>query len=63
MGFGHRVYKNKDPRAKILCEIAEDVFSIVGRESLIEIKLELEKIAFTDEYFIKRKFFPNVAFY
>jgi len=63
MGFGHRVYKNHDPRAKIVREIAEDVFSIVGRESLIDIAMELEKIALTDEYFIKRKLYPNVDFY
>jgi len=63
MGFGHRVYKNHDPRAKIVREIAEDVFSIVARESLIDIAMELEKIALTDEYFIKRKLYPNVDFY
>jgi len=63
MSFGHRVYKNHDPRAKIVREIAEDVFSIVGRESLIDIAMELEKIALTDEYFIKRKLYPNVDFY
>lgn len=63
MGFGHRVYKNHDPRAKIVRSIAEDVFSIVGRESMIDIAMELERIALTDEYFIKRKLYPNVDFY
>lgn len=62
-GFGHRVYKNYDPRAKIVRTIAEDVFEIVGKESLIEIAIELEKIALSDEYFIKRKLYPNVDFY
>ena len=63
MGFGHRVYKNHDPRAKIVRQVAEDVFSVVGRESLIDIAMELEKIALTDEYFISRKLYPNVDFY
>jgi len=63
MGFGHRVYKNHDPRAKIVRRIAEDVFEIVGREPLVDIAMELEKIALTDEYFIKRKLYPNVDFY
>jgi citrate synthase len=63
MGFGHRVYKNHDPRAKIVRQIADDVFSIVGRESLIDIAMELEKIALTDKYFIDRKLYPNVDFY
>lgn len=63
MGFGHRVYKNYDPRAKIVREIADDVFSIVGKEPLVDIAMELEKIALTDEYFIKRKLYPNVDFY
>ncbi len=63
MGFGHRVYKNYDPRAKIVKRIAEDVFSVVGKESMIEIAMELERIALTDEYFIKRKLYPNVDFY
>ena len=55
MGFGHRVYKNYDPRAKIVKRIAEEVFEITGKEPLIEIAVELEKIALSDEYFIKRK--------
>merc|ERR1711934_130341 len=63
MGFGHRVYKNYDPRAKIVKQIAEDVFEIVGREPLVDIAMELERIALTDEYFIKRKLYPNVDFY
>lgn len=63
MGFGHRVYKNHDPRAKIVRKIADDVFSILGRESLIDIAMELEKIALTDKYFIDRKLYPNVDFY
>lgn len=63
MGFGHRVYKNHDPRAKIVRQIAEEVFEIVGREPLIDIAMELERIALTDEYFIKRKLYPNVDFY
>ena len=63
MGFGHRVYKNYDPRAKIVRKIADEVFSVVGREPLVDIAMELEKIALTDEYFIKRKLYPNVDFY
>lgn len=62
-GFGHRIYKNYDPRAKIVRRIAEDVFEILGKEPLIEIAVELEKIALSDEYFIKRKLYPNVDFY
>merc|ERR1712159_693226 len=62
-GFGHRVYKNYDPRAKIVKRVAEDVFKIVGRENLIDIASELERIALSDEYFIKRKLYPNVDFY
>lgn len=63
MGFGHRVYKNYDPRAKIVKRTAEEVFSIVGKEPLIDIAMELEKIALSDEYFIKRQLYPNVDFY
>merc|ERR1719327_1687324 len=63
MGFGHRVYKNYDPRATIVRKIADDVFSIVGREPLIDIAMELERIALSDEYFVKRKLYPNVDFY
>jgi citrate synthase len=63
MGFGHRVYKNYDPRAKIVKKIAEDVFSVCGREPLIDIAMALEQIALTDKYFIDRKLYPNVDFY
>ena len=63
MGFGHRVYKNFDPRAGLVRKLADDVFSIVGRENMIDIAMELERIALSDEYFIKRKLYPNVDFY
>jgi citrate synthase len=63
MGFGHRVYKNYDPRARIIKRVAEQVFEITGRNPLIDIALELERIALEDEYFIKRKLYPNVDFY
>lgn len=63
MGFGHRVYKNYDPRAKIVKKIADDVFKTTGVNPLLEIALELERIALQDEYFIKRKLYPNVDFY
>ncbi|MCI0554387.1 MAG: citrate synthase [Anaerolineae bacterium] len=63
MGFGHRVYKNYDPRAKIIKQIAEEVFEVTGRNPLLNIALELERIALQDEYFISRKLYPNVDFY
>ncbi|HEX2016794.1 MAG TPA: citrate synthase [Solirubrobacteraceae bacterium] len=63
MGFGHRVYKNYDPRAKIIKEAADDVFEVTGKNPLLEIALELERIALEDEYFIERKLYPNVDFY
>ena len=63
MGFGHRVYKNYDPRAKIIKKAAEDVFEVTGKNPLLEIATELEKIALEDDYFIKRKLYPNVDFY
>jgi len=63
MGFGHRVYKNYDPRAKVIKELAHSVFEEVGRNPLIDIALELERIALEDEYFVKRKLYPNVDFY
>jgi len=63
MGFGHRVYKNYDPRARIIKRVAEEVFEVTGRNPKIDIALELEKIALSDEYFIKRKLYPNVDFY
>ena len=63
MGFGHRVYKNYDPRARIIREIAHRVFEVTGKSPLIDIALELERIALEDEYFIKRRLYPNVDFY
>jgi len=63
MGFGHRVYKNYDPRAKIIRWCAEQVFEVTGRNPQLEIALELERIALEDEYFVKRKLYPNVDFY
>jgi citrate synthase len=63
MGFGHRVYKNYDPRARIIKQVAEEVFEVTGRNPKIDIALELEKIALSDDYFIKRKLYPNVDFY
>ncbi|KAK9063878.1 hypothetical protein SSX86_017750 [Deinandra increscens subsp. villosa] len=62
-GFGHRVYKNYDPRAKVIKKLAEEVFSIVGRDPLIEVAIALEQAALSDEYFVKRKLYPNVDFY
>ncbi len=63
MGFGHRVYKNYDPRARIVKRCADEVFEVTGRNPLIEIASELERIALEDEYFIRRKLYPNVDFY
>jgi len=63
MGFGHRVYKNYDPRARIIKRVADDVFEVTGRNRLLDIALELERIALEDEYFISRKLYPNVDFY
>ncbi|MCI0776750.1 MAG: citrate synthase [Chloroflexi bacterium] len=63
MGFGHRVYKNFDPRASIIKELAHQVFEVTGRNPLLDIALELERIALEDEYFIERKLYPNVDFY
>ena len=63
MGFGHRVYKNYDPRARIIKNVAHEVFAIVGKEPLVEIAIELEKVALNDEYFIRKKLYPNVDFY
>jgi citrate synthase len=63
MGFGHRVYKNYDPRAKIIKRIAEEVFEVTGKNPLIDIAIELERIALQDDYFAKRKLYPNVDFY
>ncbi|MBI3679264.1 MAG: citrate synthase [Acidobacteria bacterium] len=63
MGFGHRVYKNYDPRARIIKRTADQVFEVTGRNPLIDIAVELERIALEDDYFIKRKLYPNVDFY
>jgi citrate synthase len=63
MGFGHRVYKNYDPRAKIIKQTADAVFEVTGHNPLLDIALELERIALEDEYFVKRKLYPNVDFY
>ncbi len=63
MGFGHRVYKNYDPRAKVIKWTAEQVFEVTGRNPKLDIALELERIALEDDYFIKRKLYPNVDFY
>ncbi len=63
MGFGHRVYKSYDPRAKIIKKTADEVFEVTGRNPLLDIALELERIALEDEYFVKRKLYPNVDFY
>ena len=63
MGFGHRVYKNFDPRARIIKQVADEVFQVTGRNPLLDIALELEKIALEDEYFIRHKLYPNVDFY
>ena len=63
MGFGHRIYKNYDPRAKIIKETADQVFEVTGRNPLLDIALELERIALEDEYFIEHKLYPNVDFY
>ena len=63
MGFGHRVYKNYDPRAKIIKKVAYEVFEVTGKNPLLDIALELERIALEDEYFVKRKLYPNVDFY
>src|SRR5689334_6042772 len=63
MGFGHRVYKNYDPRARIIKSAADDVFEVTGMNPLLDIAVELEKIALEDDYFVKRKLYPNVDFY
>ena len=63
MGFGHRIYKNYDPRAKIIKQTADQVFDVTGKNPLIDIALELERIALQDEYFVTRKLYPNVDFY
>ena len=63
MGFGHRIYKNYDPRARIIKQIAHEVFEVTGRNPILDIALELERIALEDDYFIQRKLYPNVDFY
>jgi len=63
MGFGHRIYKNYDPRAKVIKWAADKVFEVTGRNAKLDIALELERIALEDEYFVKRKLYPNVDFY
>jgi citrate synthase len=62
-GFGHRVYKNFDPRAQIIKKIADDVFSVTGKNPLLDIALKLEEVALADDYFISRRLYPNVDFY
>jgi citrate synthase len=62
-GFGHRVYKNYDPRAKIIKRIADEVFAVTGRNPLIDIAIELERIALNDDFFVSRRLYPNVDFY
>ena len=63
MGFGHRVYKNYDPRARIIKQVAEEVFEVTGKNPILDIALELERIALEDDYFVSRKLYPNVDFY
>lgn len=63
MGFGHRVYKSYDPRAKIIKKTAHEVFGVTGKNPLIDIALELERIALQEDYFVKRQLYPNVDFY
>jgi citrate synthase len=63
MGFGHRVYKSYDPRAKIIKRMADLVFDVTGKNPLLEMALELERIALEDDYFVSRRLYPNVDFY
>jgi citrate synthase len=63
MGFGHRVYKNYDPRARIIKQVAEDVFKVTGLNPLLEIAVELERVALEDDYFVSHRLYPNVDFY
>ena len=63
MGFGHRVYKAYDPRASIIKKAADEVFEVTGRNPLLDIALELEKIALQDDFFVSRNLYPNVDFY
>ncbi|ONH26813.1 hypothetical protein BL253_24065 [Pseudofrankia asymbiotica] len=63
MGFGHRIYKNYDPRARVIRQIADEVFKVTGTNPLLDLAMELERIALEDDYFISRKLYPNVDFY
>jgi citrate synthase len=63
MGFGHRVYKNYDPRAAIIRRTAEEVFAVTGRNKLLDVAMEIERIARSDSYFVERNLYPNVDFY
>src|SRR5438445_819786 len=63
MGFGHRIYKNFDPRAQIIKKVADDVLAVTGRSPMLDIALELERVALADDYFIKHRLYPNVDFY
>ena len=63
MGFGHRVYKNYDPRARIVKDTAHEVFEVVGKNPLLDMALKLEEVALADDYFVSRKLYPNVDFY
>ncbi len=63
MGFGHRIYKNYDPRARLIQQVAEEVFAVTGRNPLIDVALALENVALSDDYFISRRLYPNVDFY
>ena len=63
MGFGHRVYKNYDPRARIIKDAAYDVFAVTGTNPLLDIALKLEEVALSDDYFVSRRLYPNVDFY
>ena len=63
MGFGHRVYKNYDPRARIIKGVADEVFEVTGKNPLLDIALELERIALEDDFFVQRNLYPNVDFY
>ena len=63
MGFGHRVYKSYDPRATLIKDVAHEVFEVTGVSPLLEIAVELERVALEDDYFVERKLYPNVDFY
>jgi citrate synthase len=63
MGFGHRIYKNFDPRGRVIKKLSDEVFEMTGRNALIDIAIEVERIALQDAYFIERKLYPNVDFY